>query len=422
MEENNNNQNENKDQEINSLTEDNNQQPILDKSKIKRLEPIGELSDERPSDSQEAIPVEPKVFDSQELKSEPNQPSLSQQPLDTSSIYPTVSTVISAKTSIAQETNNDKLSDPNTPKNQSAGQLVLQWLTYAFWGWTLLALSSLIFSIIFNLVADTETGSFTPYAIASVLVLLPISYVTDYFYSKNEPSKKTGVAMAIMVIHAVLFAIFGIGYLISAVISIISMFTNSGENNVALAWLITSSIITVLYVLTFIRTLNPSVLSFIQKYYKFAMIAVSGLFIILGIVGPIANERITKNDRLIENNLYSVNTSIKNYTSKNERLPASLNDLDLNGDAKVLVEKNLIVYKPESSNDQYSSRYSTSKNVKYQLCVKYTKEKKDRYYSSYDNTDSDGYSDYLSYSNGHPAGEVCYKLKDTVYNYSDRTN
>jgi hypothetical protein len=418
MEENNNNQSENNN-DINSLPQENNQQPILDKSTIKRLEPIGESSNEKNSSkTPEVSPDAPKETDTSEINNGSEIPTQPKQPINTSSVYPSATSVMNANSTINQiETNTS-----NKLENQSAGQLVLQWLTYAFWGWTLLALSSLIFSIVFNFVADTETGSFTPYAIASVLVLLPISFVTDYFYSKNESSKKTGVAMAIMVIHAVLFALFGIGFLIMAVISIIMIITNSGGNNLSLAWLITSLIITTLYVITFIRTLYPPKLSFVQKYYKLTMIAVSGLFIILGVLGPIANERITKNDRLIENNLYSVNTSINNYIRKNEKLPASLNDIELNGDSKILVEKNLVVYKPEKSNDQYSNRYSTDKTVKYQLCVKYTKEKKDTYSSSYDNPDSDGYYDYLSYYGEHPAGEVCYKLKDTVYNYNDQNN
>lgn len=57
------------------------------------------------------------------------------------------------------------------PSN-NIGIMVLQWLTYAFWGWTVLALSILTTTIVASLIDKAETGGFTPYGIASVLVFI----------------------------------------------------------------------------------------------------------------------------------------------------------------------------------------------------------------------------------------------------------
>ena len=70
---------------------------------------------------------------------------------------------------------------PSQPSENSAGVIVLQWLTYAFWGWTLLAVNTLIFMVIFSLLKHVDLSTIIPYAIASVLVLLPISLVCDVF-------------------------------------------------------------------------------------------------------------------------------------------------------------------------------------------------------------------------------------------------
>ncbi|RYZ99261.1 MAG: hypothetical protein EOO68_12620, partial [Moraxellaceae bacterium] len=59
----------------------------------------------------------------------------------------------------------------------SAGIVILQWLTYAFWGWTLLALTGLIATVLFAFYTDADTSDTIPYVIAATLVLLPISFV-----------------------------------------------------------------------------------------------------------------------------------------------------------------------------------------------------------------------------------------------------
>jgi hypothetical protein len=68
-------------------------------------------------------------------------------------------------------------------------------------------MSALTASVFAYFIAHSSDGKFMPFAIAAVLVLLPISIACDYFYSKQEPVKKTGAASIVMILHAVLFAL-----------------------------------------------------------------------------------------------------------------------------------------------------------------------------------------------------------------------
>ncbi len=299
--------------------------------------------------------------------------------------------------------------------------IVLQWLTYAFWGWTILGLSVLTTSVIFSLTKNSDSNNFTSYGIAAVLVLLPISFICDTIYSKREPVKKVGAEMVVMVIHTVIFALFGIGSLIWAAISIVTLITSSSDSTTSAVSLASSLIVTVFYAVTFLRTLNPSKLTWVQRYYKWLMLVTVGVIALLGLIGPVAKERSTKDDRLIQENIPSVSTAINSYAQRNKTLPTDLSSISLNGDAKKLIDKNLVTYKSEgsvtsTSRSYSSSTYSTSNtSFKYQLCVTYKKSTEDNNsYSSYNSLDKDGYSTYIS-AYSHPAGNVCYKIKDTTY-------
>jgi hypothetical protein len=302
----------------------------------------------------------------------------------------------------------------------SAGQIVLQWLTYAFWGWTLLALSVLTGAVVANLISSADTSGFTPYAAAAVLVLLPISFACDSFYIKKEESKKSGAEMLVMVIHAVIFALCGIGALITAVFMLVQLLTSSEGSEDLVAGLLTALIIATFYALTFTRTLNPAPLGWLQRSYRMIMAALVGIIIILAIVGPVAYERKTRDDKLINSNLTSVSDAIRSYSDKNNKLPENLSQLALKGDAEKLIEKNLVTYKPittgtypsssAAQDDQGNFSYS-SPSYRYELCVTY-KEESSNYdeNDTYDSYSEDGYETYIS-TYEHPAGNVCYKLK-----------
>lgn len=323
----------------------------------------------------------------------------------------------------------------------SAGVIILQWLTYAFWGWTILSLVWLMYIVFASMMTDLDTSTVVPYAIAAALVLLPISLVCDLFYGKYEPSKKVGAAMVVMVIHAVIFALFGIGMLISGVLSVVELSIASSGSNDRLVWIVTLFLSAVIYAVTFLRTLNPSEKLGLKKLYPVVMVAVVGVFIIAGFVGPVARASLTRDDRLIEKTIYSVTNAIRTKTTSDSRLPENLTTLSLTGDTKTAVDKGLFRYKPEglvagTNSGTSSSRMSeiqeslavpdtttgnTSRQYdtyRYQLCVTYKRADKNNSFSAYSDQYSLGESsDYTRTVNtsGHPAGEVCYKLEVRQY-------
>ncbi len=302
---------------------------------------------------------------------------------------------------------------PRAESHAGHSTVILQWLTYAFWGWTVLALSILTSMVIANFINATDTENFTPYGIAAVLVLLPISYICDVFYSKKEPAKKTGAEMLVLVIHAVLFALFGVGALIVAVFALVSLFTSKSDSSGSTITLISALIIAVYYALTLLRTLSPARLSWIRRLYKLIMLVTVGFIVLLAIVGPVSKERTLRDDKLVEQNISAVQNSIDGYTRSNKKLPASLTVLGLTGDAKQLVDRNLVTFKSVGSVTD-PQNIKTASAYRYELCVNYKKQTKD--YQPYNNYDysTDEYKTYISAYN-HPAGSVCYKLQITNY-------
>ena len=313
-----------------------------------------------------------------------------------------------------------KVVTPEVHKQASAGHIVLQWLTYVFWGWTILGLVWLMVIVLGNAITGNDTSGMVPYAIAASLVLLPISVVCDVFYSRHELRKKTGASMVVMIIHAVIFALFGIGALISGILLAIELFigTSSSTGSWTTVWLYSFLASAVVYALTFLRTLNPFHSFKIGRWYTIFMVLVVGVFIALGVVGPLAQARLTKDDRRIETNLSVISSAVERYTQDKKALPTNLSQIDVSGspDAGALISDNLVTYKPEGSvksiNTFRQDRATASDtDYRYQLCVTYKKASADRYASSYNSGEE--YDSYPSVGN-HPAGEVCYKLKTTI--------
>ena len=320
----------------------------------------------------------------------------------------------------------------DVPQSSSPGIIILQWLTYAFWGWTLLSFIWLAYIVIATFVLNRDLTDIIPYAIAATLVLLPLSLVCDIFYSRKEPVKKAGAAMVVMVIHAVIFALFGIGLLITAVLSLVQVLIGGDEIDSLVVWILTSLASAIVYAVAFVRTLNPVPRLRLNRILPLVMAGVVGLFIVLGFVGPVAQAAVTRDDRDIERSLPNVYRSINRYIADNEQFPQSLDDINLSSDAQSLVDRNLVTYKTIGVTERASSSRSTikpldiaedtttsssskSKEYRYQLCVTFKQaDSNDRSY--YDDDDqTDGYRTSVSVY-GHPAGNVCYKLKQTVYN------
>lgn len=313
------------------------------------------------------------------------------------------------------------------PKSASAGLVILQWLTYAFWGWALLALVWLVYIVLTTFVEHQDMEEMVPYAIAASLVLLPIAFICDFFYGRRETQKKTGAAMVVMVIHAVIFALCGIGILIATVFLVVNLMMQSHDDTTSqLVWIATLSISAVTYALTFLRTLNPSRRVPIGRIYPFIMLVIVSTFIVLGFVGPVAQARLAKDDKAIVASLSDIHNKVSDATETNKQLPVSLGDLKLTKEERDLVDRKLIVYKPEQVEVKQSSGYtdsdtaagvslrqseSTERVYKYQLCTTYKTAKGDENLGiePYRSSRNDGYESYLSVY-FHPVGNVCYKL------------
>jgi len=310
-------------------------------------------------------------------------------------------------------------SDP--AKQNPAGLVILQWLSYAFWAWLALGLIWLVNLILSDGLVGKDASSTIPYALAASIVLLPTAFVVDKIYRKHEPIYKQGAPMVVMVIHAVLYALVTIGTLIGAVFIALNMFINdsltfnNGES-IALYTTLFASLITGFILL---RVLNPFKTKLFGKLFGMLMLVISSVLIVLGFVGPALNAFNLRNDRLIEMGLGTVTSSIAAYVQENEKLPGSLKELNPQDESAVaLIEKGLVVYKPEGTvivpmdpevrDDEYIQ-------YRYQLCVTFDKESQypEGFYGVSSSAEiypnPDGYQSYPD-TYRHTAGEVCYKL------------
>ncbi len=338
--------------------------------------------------------------------------------------------------------------DPKSASLNTPGVLILQWLTYAFWGWTLVALYWLTsLSVQYFVSNSSETDSYAAsylndmlaYSLAAVVVLFIISIICDVIYSRFEPRRKSGAAMVIMIIHAVIFALCGIGSLIAAVFAVVNMLI-SGQNEAASTTLISAAIMTVLYAATLVRTLHPEKVKNVTKLFWLVMLIATIAIGSLGIFGPVAYAQRTKNDRAIEAALPSIATAVNDYTNENGKLPSSLKDsrllqsysIDSDEEAKRLIRDNKVKYiakeKLEAPTDDSYSQSSFDISMEkyplesetsvyhYQLCVTYDAEKQGSYDYGYDAPSGEAEFETTPETSSHSAGEVCYDLQtDYIY-------
>ena len=318
---------------------------------------------------------------------------------------------------------------PTKPKAtiSTPGTLVLQWLTYAFWGWTALALIWLTYLGVSYFIAPDSRRydeGMVAYSLAAVVVLFVISVICDMFYTRREAVQKAGASMVIMIIHAVIFALFGIGALIVAVFAVVNMLINGIGSGAKIA-LITGLIIAIVYAGTLLRTLNPlKGVRTSRLYWAFMALVVIGVTA-MGIIGPAAYERSTRDDRLIERALPQLSEVINNHTAKAGELPKSLSEVRsaVGDEGRQLIDRNLVEYKPGSKVepeaadavlDPSRSVAPTAPVYSYELCVNYKAEKNSPYpaYAP----ESPAVSVDTTY---HEAGRVCYNLQ-TWYGYGQK--
>ena len=303
-----------------------------------------------------------------------------------------------------------------TPRTSTAGTLVLQWLTYAFWGWFIGAAVWLIGVLFTHILVGESVGTHAaiPYAVAAIIVLFPLAFICDLFYRKHEPLRKAGAAMVIMLIHAVIFALFAIGALITAVFTGLNSVINPSDDSATVTNVVvyTAGSAAVLFGLAFLRTLNPFKQKLGAAIYDWAMLGLAVLLLIFAFIGPVNQAVSTQDDRALEESVTLVNYGVQNYYYKEGKLPEKLDQISVASEkAEAAIKAGDIEYIAEETTETMS--YPSTKTAHYQLCVVYDHAAKgDQYQDTYNDWDSEPGSDYKSYpqTTPHDAGRVCYKL------------
>lgn len=309
--------------------------------------------------------------------------------------------------------------------SQSKGVTVLQWLTYALWGWMVLAIMALVYVDLAYFFLNDDPTEIVLYGAAAVLVLAPLTFGCDIAYARKEPASKTGAAVVVAIVHAVLFALLSIGMLLA--IAFVSQFLGSNPSVISgpTIVLMTLMIGAILFGATFLRVL-PIVRT--STVYRLSMAVVVGVVSVVAVVGPVARLLITQDDRLITAHIRDLNDAVEQYVGRHHKLPTSVADLSLTPEAKMLLNKGLVKFKPAdkqtvvdqtdgSGSSVQVQSFVVSDDYRYQLCAIYKEAAGNGVITTsvYDK-DADGYQTYLSVYD-HPAGEVCYKL---VVNVGDR--
>ena len=319
----------------------------------------------------------------------------------------------------------------STVQTNNPGTLVLQWLTYAFWGWTVLALTWLTaISVGYYVKSGTSTSgesTVIAYSLAAVIVLFIISLVCDTFYSRVEPLRKHGAATVIMIIHAVIFALSGIASLIAAVFAVVRLLIGDGTNasngdSGAMTTLITGAVIAAVFGATLLRVLRPFKFSRSSLVYWLFMGLVTVTITGLAIAGPAWNARETRDDRLIERGLPLLSEAIRVHTEKADALPTTLADIQdkTTGDARTLIERGLVEYEPGKEVEQTATDLPLSVDPKsivqsaepvfaYTLCVTY--KAKSGYGGTYYYPPSPDGVSVSPDTYQHDVGRVCYDLQ-----------
>jgi type II secretory pathway pseudopilin PulG len=260
---------------------------------------------------------------------------------------------------------------------------------------------------------------FLIYTLAALVVLLPLSFVTDrYFYSKREPQQKHGFAAVVMVLNAVSVFLVTLGATITIVVTMFNMLLDPGGTKTKVITLSSSVVVALLGVMLFVRIINPAKLQRFVRSFAVIVVAIAGVSVLLGIVGPFRQTFLARQDQLIEDNLSSLNSAIQNYASHNHKLPDSLDQVtSSNDDVQELIRSNLVSYRQTtgSTTDTGSTSRALSyitKKASYELCVTYrrAKNKDDLAYRS----TTEAESSYIS-SYSHGSGRQCYQQTTSIY-------
>src|SRR5664279_725610 len=216
------------------------------------------------------------------------------------------------------------------PTHNVATTLVLQWLTYAFWGWTVLAIGFLVWLVTLYTLqrsfASIEPTTI-PYGVAAALILFTISVVCDIFFGRREIEHKSGISMGIMVIHAVIFGLLAVGAIIVMAFNIIHLVVSSGNTDYDQAMIVTAFVMFLVYLSILFRIVKPFIFAKLRLTFRIIMAVVTIGISVIAIVGPVIAVANTKDDRAVANSISAINAGIQSYETTNAKLPASIDVL-----------------------------------------------------------------------------------------------
>ncbi len=308
------------------------------------------------------------------------------------------------------------LSNESYPK-ATAPDYIVQVISYALWHATT-AMLAVVFSQSagYFIIKETSAYSFEgmPYLIAALVVLGPLGLLADKYYRHNVDRGAVGTIFSTL--SALLAFVGAISGLVTFIFFLINYFVSFTETRTLILGLVSCLCVTAVYGALFFKvTINDlKTLRLIKLFF----VGFGLLSLILAMAGPISMVARNRNDSLIRNNLQTVKTAIDNYARSKSKLPASLNDIELDSDnAKKLLSLNLVQYKPVAPDDGPTDVYGPEAaqtapahtKLRYELCVTY-KSANEASYSYYDSRNKDEYTNYID-SYFHEKGEVCYKLR-----------
>lgn len=291
------------------------------------------------------------------------------------------------------------MTHPNPiPPRPGATDIVWQWISYALWGWTLVALSVFLSATLsYFLIKQSMAHEVSAYSFAAVLILLPMAFFVDRAYRRRELPEKHGFAAVVLVLHAVLVFLAMVGGVLTAAVSLFWLLINGDASPTAATSIISSLVVTVLGALLFVRIVRFPRIERLVAFFPLAVIAVAVITAGFAAAGPVRSLVSTRNDRLIEDNLHVIDTAIQNYASDKNKLPQSLKDLSLKDSyqegAKKLVSRNMVAYTPSADSNAYY--------MSYELCVTFSRAK---------GSGNTSHNDIYSAGMDHGKGKQCYDL------------
>jgi hypothetical protein len=242
-----------------------------------------------------------------------------------------------------------------------------------------------------------------------------------------------------MIIHAVLFALFGIGSLIMAVFGGVQLMIGEGDSTTApVAAILSGGIIAVIYGATLVRTLRPKMLKKAAPLYWAFMTVVIVATVILAVAGPVAQARLKAEDEVVASALPGLAESINEHANEKGSLPKTLDEVAITSryaqkdDIRSLIDKDLVRYTPGEqigmtrSASGFSIRdgsngvdlQAATPIFHYELCVDYKTSSGyggDSYGSDYRMNNDQKYDTTIT-TYGHGKGETCYDVQ-TAYSY-----